>query len=124
MIDDVPRMPITIPDRFCKCGCGCFLIAFENGVCPQCQDGDHEKTEPDEPGDLRMDEPKKTEAQPAWYADLNGNGIPDYREPWLYRAAWTLIRFAVGFVPQHTLLARGVEAAEAQRARLEAELRK
>jgi len=45
--------------------------------------------------------------------DLNDNGVEDYKEPWLWRSAWTVIAFLVkALAPSHTIIRRGVEAVD------------
>lgn len=50
--------------------------------------------------------------------DLNNNGVPDWREPWAWRAVWSVVMFVRTFAADHTLFARGVD--EAERLRKEA----
>lgn len=43
--------------------------------------------------------------------DLNRNGIPDYQEPIVWRAVWSVFSTLVrAFAPSHTVILRGVEA--------------
>lgn len=48
---------------------------------------------------------------PGTYPDANGNGVPDYREPWLYRLGWGLLAHAIKQHP-HTLAARALKKLE------------
>lgn len=45
--------------------------------------------------------------------DLNSNGIPDYKEPGVWRFAWSVFSGVVRiFAPSHTVIRRGVEAVD------------
>jgi hypothetical protein len=49
----------------------------------------------------------------AGFPDFNGNGVPDYQEGWFWRASWAVFAGLVkAFAPKHTLIHRGVMAAE------------
>lgn len=47
----------------------------------------------------------------AW--DLNDNGIPDYKEPIVWKMAWSIFSGLVRvFAPSHTVIRRGVETVD------------
>jgi hypothetical protein len=57
------------------------------------------------------------EKRPELHFDFNGNGVPDYREPWFWRGLWSGVQWAVlTFAKPHTLAYRGVVAAQRARA--------
>jgi len=40
--------------------------------------------------------------------DLDGDGVPDYRQSWFWRAIWNGVKLVAAIVPQHTDFARAV----------------
>jgi hypothetical protein len=49
--------------------------------------------------------------------DFNNNGVPDYREGWFWSGAWRFFSWGVRtFAKPHTLIYKGVDAAERARA--------
>jgi hypothetical protein len=57
------------------------------------------------------------EKRPELHFDFNGNGVPDYREPWFWGGLWTVVSWTVRtFAKPHTLAYRAVLEAERYRA--------
>jgi hypothetical protein len=55
--------------------------------------------------------------------DLNNNGVPDYRDPAIWRAAWRIISWAVRtFAPANTVAYRAVQHGEQLAAEIRAAL--
>ncbi len=49
------------------------------------------------------------------FLDLNNNGIPDYKEPWLYKTLFKVGLFLARLLaPDHTMFRRGMEAVDAE----------
>ncbi len=59
----------------------------------------------------RKNDTRECEENPNAFPDLNCNGIPDYKEPWLYRLGFNLVVREIKKHP-HTLGARALAKLE------------
>ncbi|MFE8599836.1 hypothetical protein [Archangium violaceum] len=66
---------------------------------------------------MEKPEAQQQETRPALTFDFNGNGVPDYKEPWFWSGAWTAFAWLVKTLAKsHTLAYRAVVEAEKYRA--------